>query len=162
MVFNLCLNYLHNQQDAKETTQDVFVKIHAKLPSFQGDSSLKTWVYRIAVNHSLDCLKAKKRQKRFVFIRSIFGMEGEALYDSPQFHHPGVQLEDREALESLFQLINQLPESQWTALILKHLDDLPQKEIAGIMQLTVKAVESLLQRAKQNLEKKLGNPKNFH
>lgn len=161
LVFNLCLNYLQHKHDAEETTQDVFVKVHARLSAFEGKSSLKTWVYRIAVNHCLDVLRARKRQKRFAFIQSIFTGQNETAHDPPDFNHPGVQLEDREALENLFQKINQLPENQRTALILKYLDDLPQREIADIMGLSEKAVESLLQRAKQNLDKKLGDTEGF-
>ncbi len=154
MVFNLCLNYLQNPQDAEEATQDVFVKVHEKRSGFQGQSSEKTWVYRITVNHCLDVLKARKRQKRFGFVRSLFGRENSADVDVPDFNHPGVQLEDKEALEALYQKINGLPEHQKTAILLKYLDELPQKEIADIMQLSVKAVESLLMRGKQNLDKK--------
>ncbi|MCB0534833.1 MAG: RNA polymerase sigma factor [Lewinellaceae bacterium] len=154
MVFNLCLNYLQNQQDAEEAAQDVFVKVYEKQAGFQGTSSLKTWIYRITVNQCLDVLKARKRQKRLGFIKSLFYGENDAALDLPDFDHPGLQLENREALEALFQKINGLPDNQKTAIILKYLDDLPQKEIAEIMQLSVKAVESLLSRGKQNLEKK--------
>ncbi|MCF8247049.1 MAG: RNA polymerase sigma factor [Saprospiraceae bacterium] len=161
MAFNLCLNYLQNQQEAEEAAQDVFVKVHEKRAGFQEQSSLKTWIYRITVNHCLDVLKAKKRQKRFAFITSIFGDDGATLHDPSHFDHPGVQLEDREALASLYQKIDGLPDAQKTALLLKYLDDLSQKEIADIMQLPVKAVESLLQRGKQNLEKKLNSPEGF-
>ena len=161
MVYNLCLHYLQHRQEAEEAAQDVFVKAHAKLPSFEGKSSLKTWIYRIAVNHCLDVLRARKRQKRFAFVQSIFTGKSEAAHDPPDFDHPGVLLEDREALEGLFQKINQLPDNQRTALILKYLDDLRQREIADIMGLSEKAVESLLQRAKQGLGKKLRGGEGF-
>lgn len=157
LVFNLCLHYLQNRQDAEEAMQDIFVKIHTKLSSFEGNSSLKTWIYRIAVNHCLDVLRARKRRNSLAFITHLFLGKTEKPLEIPQFNHPGVLLEDREALENLFKKINQLPENQRTALILKYLDDLPQREIADIMQVSEKAVESLLQRAKQNLEKKLGD-----
>jgi RNA polymerase sigma factor (sigma-70 family) len=155
LVFNLCLQYLQNKQDAEEAAQDVFVKIHKKLPTFEGKSSLKTWIYRITINHCLDVLKGRKRQKRFAFIFDFFNDKNDNSRDLPHFDHPGVLLEDRESLESLFKKINQLPENQRTALILKYLDELPQREIAEIMAISEKAVESLLQRAKQNLDKKL-------
>jgi RNA polymerase sigma factor (sigma-70 family) len=155
LVFNLCLHYLQNKQDAEEATQDVFVKIHTKLSSFEGKSSLKTWVYRITVNHCLDLLRARKRQNRLSYITHLFFGKTETPLELPQFDHPGVLLEDQEDLENLFEKINQLPENQRTALILRYLDDLPPPEIAHIMGLSLKAVESLLQRAKQNLEKKL-------
>jgi len=154
MVYNLCLNYLQNTHDAEEATQDVFVKVHEKRAGFQEQSTLKTWVYRITVNQCLDVLKAKKRQKRFGVFQRIFGEENTAELEVPDFNHPGVQLEDKEALEALYRRIDALPDQQKTAIILKYLDDLPQKEIAEIMQLSVKAVESLLMRGKQNLGKK--------
>jgi len=155
MVFNLCLHYVQNAQEAEEATQDIFVKIHNNLSNFEGKSSLKTWVYRISVNHCLDVLKARKRQKRFAFITNLFTMTPEKGHDISDFDHPGVLLEDREALENLFQKINELPENQKTTLILRYIDDLSPPEIAEIMQISLKAVESLLQRGKQNLEKKL-------
>ncbi|MCC6461982.1 MAG: RNA polymerase sigma factor [Saprospiraceae bacterium] len=154
MVYNLCLHYLQNRQDAEEAAQDIFVKIHRKLPGFQEKSSLKTWIYRIAVHHCLDVLKARTRHKRFAFFKTLFSSDTETPAPLTNFDHPGVQLEDREALELLFQKINQLPEQQKTALILKYLDELPQRDIAAIMGLSEKAVESLLQRAKQGLKKK--------
>jgi RNA polymerase sigma factor (sigma-70 family) len=153
MVYNLCLNYLQNMQDAEEATQDIFVKIYGKISSFEGKSSIKTWIYRIAINHCLDCLKAQKRQKRVALFKNIFNTENQIHYDPPDFNHPGVQLEDREALESLYKKINKLPANQKTAVILKYLDDLPQREIAVVMDISEKAVESLLQRAKQQLKK---------
>lgn len=122
---------------------------------FEGKSSLKTWVYRITVNHCLDVLRYRKRKRRLAFVTHLFLGKSDLPIEVPAFDHPGVLLEDREALENLFHHINQLPENQRTALILKYLDDLSQREIAEIMQVSEKALESLLQRAKQNLEKKL-------
>lgn len=60
MVYNVCLNYLQNIEDAEDVTQEVFVKIHRKLDSFNQQSSIKTWVYRISINACLDYLKAQK------------------------------------------------------------------------------------------------------
>jgi RNA polymerase sigma-70 factor, ECF subfamily len=157
LVFNLCLHYLQNRQDAEEAMQDVFVKIYNKLSGFEGKSSVKTWIYRIAVNHCLDVLRARKRRNSLAFMTHLFLGKTETPLEIPHFDHPGVLLEDRESLENVFKIINQLPENQRTALILKYLDDLPQREIADIMQISEKAIESLLQRAKQNLEKKLGD-----
>ena len=67
MVFNLCLNYLQNRQDAEEVTQDVFVKVHDGMGTFRGEAALRTWIYRIAINSCLDRLKAAKRAKRSVW-----------------------------------------------------------------------------------------------
>ncbi len=155
MVYNVCLNYLQNTQDAEEVTQDVFVKIHGKVGAFNAQSELKTWVYRIAVNQCLDFIKAKRRKKRFgfhVFVQAE-GSEDDAVFSS--FDHPGVQLENKEATERIFKAINELPERQKTALLLKTMEDLSQAEVAAIMELSDKAVESLLSRARANLKELL-------
>ena len=156
LVFNLSLSYLQNREDAEDATQEIFVKIHHKLPSFRAASKAKTWIYRIAINHCLDVIKAKKRAKRFAFISNLFyPNSAEIKHDAAHFDHPGVQLEQKEALQRLFSHINQLPDQQKTALILTKIEAQSLKEAAEIMGKTPKSVESLLQRAKQNLKKKL-------
>jgi len=157
MVFNVCLNYLQSTQDAEEVTQDVFVKIHGKLDSFKAESELKTWVYRIAVNQSLDFIKAKQRKKRFGFHLFIHTDVNEDSAAFSSFDHPGVLLENKEATERIFRAINQLPERQKTALLLKSMEELSQNEIAEVMELSTKAVESLLSRARANLKEILSN-----
>lgn len=157
-VFNLALQYVQNIEDAEEITQDVFVSIHKSLDSFQYQSKHSTWIYRITINKSLDFIKAKKTKKRFAYITSLFHKDEVTLkHDKTNFNHPGIILEDKEALEKVFQLINELPDNQKTAIILSRIESKSQKEIAEIMQLTVKAVESLLQRAKNNLTKNLND-----
>ena len=159
MVYNLALHYLHNAEDAEEVTQDVFLKVYKSLSKFEGRSSAKTWIYRITINQCLDRLKAQKRKKRFGFLQSIGAGEDEVDLPTPQFDHPGVQLEQQEAVAHIMQQIHALPENQKTALILKSIEGLPVAEIADIMGLSRKAVESLLARARKNLEKKLGKDK---
>jgi len=156
MVYNLSLNYLQNTQDAEEVTQDVFIKVHEKLGAFNKKSSLKTWIYRITINQCLDFIKAKKRKKRFgnlIYLFSDNESISESIYSTT--NHPGIELENKEATEKIFHEINLLPETQKTAIILKAIEGLPQKEIAEIMKLSVKAVESLLSRARKNLDRKL-------
>ncbi|MBK9249044.1 MAG: RNA polymerase sigma factor [Ignavibacteria bacterium] len=156
LVYNLALSYLLVAEDAQEITQDVFVSVYQGLKSFKEQSSITTWVYRITINKSLDFLKAKQRKKRFGFFTSLFHPEtNELKYDKPTFDHPGVQLENREAVERIFKCIHQLPDNQKTALLLSKIEDKTQAEIAEIMNLSAKAVESLIQRAKQNLSAKL-------
>ncbi len=152
MIYNVCLNYLHNTQDAEEATQDVFVRVHGSLDSFRKGSTLKTWIYRIAINQCLDRVKANKAQKRFAKAQSLFGIESESSL-APDFDHPGVKLEDKEAVQSIMKAIDILPENQKTALILKSMEGLTQKEIAAVLDIGEKAVESLLSRAKSNLKK---------
>lgn len=155
-VYNTCLVYLQNVEEAEEATQDVFIEVHHAAARFEGQSSVTTWIYRIAVNKSLDRIRYRKRQKRFAFISSLFNRDtGELMHDPGHFDHPGVLAENREQAAKLFSAIRQLPENQQTAFILKQIEGLSQKEIAAIMDMGEKAVESLIQRAKGNLRKQL-------
>ena len=147
---------MHKREDAEELTQDVFVKIHSSMSSFDERSSWDTWIYRIAINCCLDHIKSKKRKKRFAFLSSLFSDDGSLDYDKPVFEHPGVQLEHKEALERLFGFIDLLPERQRTVLILTKIEHKSYEEIALSMDISPKAAESLFQRAKRNLAEKLG------
>jgi RNA polymerase sigma factor (sigma-70 family) len=69
MVFNLALQYVQNIEDAEEITQDVFVKVFDNLDSFKNQSSLKTWIYRISINQSLDLSKPKIHKKEIFFLQ---------------------------------------------------------------------------------------------
>lgn len=149
LVYNLSLHYLHNTEDAQEATQDVFVKIYNKIEGFNNKSSLKTWIYRITINHSLDVIKSKNRKLRVLFSREYEDN------DKIDFDHPGIKVESKEAVEKIMKEINSLPENQKTALILKGIEGLSQKEIASILKIKEKALESLLLRARANLKKRL-------
>ena len=157
LVYNLCLHYVLNPEDAQDITQEVFVKVHQRYHQYdEATATFKTWICRITINHSLDFLKAKKTKKRFGFLTSLFHPEtNEPIASTLNVNHPGVTTEDKEGLETLLRIIYSLPENQKTAIILNKIEDRPQKEVADIMNTTVKAVESLLQRAKQTIEKEL-------
>jgi RNA polymerase sigma-70 factor (ECF subfamily) len=146
-VYNTALSYVHNEQDAEEVTQVVFTNIYRSASKFKGNSAVGTWVYRITVNTSLNFIKKKNR---FAFIRF-----GQLNNETPDFEHPGILLENKENAKALFKVIDTLPDNQKTAFILSYVEELPRQEVADIMETSLKAVESLLQRAKSNLRKKL-------
>lgn len=146
-VYQTALNYTQNTHDAEEITQDVFLSIHRNAVKFKGNSAVNTWIYRITVNTSLNKIKKKKR--------SLFDMFSEKENEISDFDHPGIILENRENSELMFRVINKLPDQQKTAFILAFIEEHPRQEVADIMDISLKAVESLLQRAKKNLRDKL-------
>ena len=155
-VFNLALGYVRNREDAEEITQDVFVDVFRSASTFKGDASVTTWLYRITVNKSLDFLKHQKRQKRFAFFTNLFDSStDEVLHQPTDFFHPGIALENQERAAILFQAIDKLPDKQKTAYLLTKVEGLSNIEAAGILGISVGAVESLLQRAIANLKKEL-------
>ncbi|MEZ4776899.1 MAG: RNA polymerase sigma factor [Bacteroidia bacterium] len=146
-IFNTSLSYTKSIEDAEEITQDVFLKIYKSASSFQGASSVSTWIYRIAVNTSLNYLKKKKR---FTFFKHP--LTSAQFVD---FEHPGVLLQNKENAIALYKAIECLPSNQKTAFILSFIEELPRQEVADIMETSLKAVESLLQRAKKNMRSEL-------
>jgi RNA polymerase sigma-70 factor (ECF subfamily) len=155
MVFNTALGIVQNAEDAEDIAQEVFVQVYQSISSFKGESKFSTWLYRITVTKSLDHERKKKRKKRFAFVRSIFGEQNEVLVNPPDFHHPGVVLDDKEDAAVLFSAIAELPENQRVAFTLNKVEGLSYQEVSEIMKSTVSSVESLMHRAKNNLKKKL-------
>lgn len=154
-VFNTALGLLQQHTEAEDIAQEVFIQVFRSIEKFKGNSLLSTWIYRITVTKSLDHLRSKKRKKRFGFLSNLFGDNNLPLYEPEDFNHPGVLQENKEDAAILFKMIEQLPENQRTAFILNKIEELSYGEIAAILNTTTSAVDSLLQRAKQHLRKKL-------
>ncbi len=157
-VFNTAISLAQNKEDAEDITQDVFMEVYQSLEKFRQQSNMSTWIYRITVNKCLDFLRKKNRKKRFGFMAELFHKDsGEISVDKAHFDHPGILMEKKENARLLFAAIDLLKDNQKTVFVLFHIEELSQKEIAEIMELTPKAVESLIQRAKAVLREKLGN-----
>lgn len=146
-IYNTALSYTKNVEEAEEITQDVFIKVFKNIRSFEGSSSLNTWIYRITTNTSLNYVKKANR---------LINYKNSLSYSTTRdFDHPGVLLENKENVSALYKVMDGLPENQKTAFILSFIEYLPRQEVADIMELSLKAVESLLQRAKKNMRKEL-------
>jgi len=161
LVYNVALNYLQNVEDAEEITQDVFIQVHHSLHQFDERSALKTWIYRIAINKSLDFIKHRQSKKRLFIFGKKSQNENEYL-NITNFEHPGILLENKEKSAILFSVINELPENQKTAFLLSKIDGLSNPEIAEVMELSISSVESLIFRGKASLREKLSNKFDEH
>ena len=157
-VLNTCYHYIHNRMDAEDLAQEVFIEVHRSIHHFKEDAQLSTWIYRIAVNKSLDLIRKRKRKKRFGYLVSIFTPEDdERDVQLPDSGDPETSLEQKERMQILYSAIENLAENQKTALTLSKFEGLSNKEIADIMNTSVSSVESLLHRARSNLRQKLHN-----
>ena len=154
-VYNTALSFVKDVSDAEELSQDVFLTVWNSISGFKEESSLSTWVYRITVTKSLDLIRSRQRKKRFAFLTSLTTIRNEIKYHPVNWVHPGILQENKEKAAYLFGAIDQLPDNQKIAFTLSKLEQLSQKEIAEVMQIKEGAVESLIQRAKQNLRKYL-------
>ena len=154
-VFNTAIGMVQSAEDAEDIAQEVFIQVYKSIQNFKENALLSTWIYRITVNKSLDFLQKKKSKKRFAFVTSLWDKNDRTVHEPVNFVHPGVLLDNKEQATALFKLVNRLPENQKTAFVLNKIEDLGYSEIAGIMNTTESAVDSLLSRAKQNLKKML-------
>lgn len=157
LVYNTVLGFVQNTEDAEDITQEVFVKVFESAHQFKGESAISTWIYRVAVTSALEFIRSKKRKKRFGFMRPLFGENNEPEIEIPDFHHPGIRLDNKEKAAMLFRSIKKLPENQQIAFVLNKLEGLSYKEIAEVMKTSISAVESLLHRSKTNLKENLKN-----
>lgn len=146
-VYNTAISYTKRPEEAQEITQDVFIKIYKSASSFKEKSSVNTWIYRITINTSLNYIK---KRNRFALFKNSLSTELPK-----EFEHPGVLLEKKEDAATLYRAIDCLKSSQKTAFILSYIEELPRQEVADIMDQSLKAVESLLQRAKKNMRSEL-------
>ena len=153
MVFNTVLSIVQDVQEAEDVAQEVFIQVYQSVAGFRGEAKLSTWLYRITVSKALDAERKKKSKKRIANLKIWLG-PGEK-EEAVHFHHPGVQMDNKERGAILFSAMKQLPENQRIAFTLIKTEGLTYEEVANIMNLTVKAVEALMHRAKENLRKKL-------
>jgi RNA polymerase sigma-70 factor, ECF subfamily len=145
-VFRTAMGLLHNKEDAEEITQDVFVKVYQSLSSFNGKAAFSTWLYRITVNTSLNYLQKKKRRRFWVGLSDI-------LQVASKDRSVEAIIAERSENELVRQALDALPEKQRLAFIFTKYEELPQKQVAEIMNISPGAVEQLLLRAKANLKK---------
>src|SRR6186997_1275747 len=117
-IYRLCYRFTSNADDARDLAQDVFIKAFEHLASFRKESSLKTWLYRIATNHCINHVKANVRQ--FVEVT-----------ESMQQTHTTAQggLEDREQRDHFRRLVTKLPPKQRAILELRIHEQLSYEEI---------------------------------
>jgi RNA polymerase sigma-70 factor (ECF subfamily) len=158
MIVNTCYGFVKNLADAEDVAQEVFIEVYRSIHKFRADAKLSTWLYRIAVNKSIDFLRKKKRKSWLGSFQGMFESEDKvkAIADQKQ-PTPQRALEQLERREVLQSAIDKLPNNQRIAFTLHKYEGLSYKEMAEVMEVSLSAVESLMHRAKKNLKKLLYN-----
>lgn len=154
-VYNTCFSFVKNKEDAEDIAQQVFIEVLRNVHKFRGDAKLSTWMYRIAVNRSLNHLKSVKRHHK---VQSLDEMvENKRMKDFPSTEDNLQNSEDEhtQRLEVLQRTIESLPENQKIAITLNNFEKLSYQEVADVMGISLSAVTALINRAKVNLRKKI-------
>ena len=155
-VIKTAYYFVSNMEDAEDLSQDIFLEILKSISRFKKNASISTWIYRITVNKSLDHLRRQKRRNIIHTMGSLFKDPSDGTNrDDNKLSTMDTRNDDKEKRVIIDKAVNSLPENQKIAFILNKYEELAYKEIAEIMNLSLSSVESLIHRAKLNLQKKL-------
>lgn len=152
-VYMIAYGISHNQQDALDISQEVFIKIHKKLKDFRGASSFYTWLYRITANVSIDLQRRKKKVTTVEFDEKILEEPPpESRYAEQKKFDPRRILEGKEIRGAILKAMETLPEDQRATLVLRELENLSYKEIARAMNCSLGTVMSRLHYGRKKLK----------
>ena len=154
-VFRVCLGFTHDPSEAEDLAQDVFLQVYKNAGRFRGGSKVSTWVYRIAVNRSLNYIRKKRTQAWLQALGWASGEEDPFERLPAENDAPDALLERKERRRILRDALHRLPEKQRIAFTLHNVEGISYEDIASVMGCSLSAVESRLHRAKLNLQKYL-------
>lgn len=161
-VYNIAFRTLGHEEDAKDAAQDAFIKVFKNLSQYTGDAQFSTWLYRIVINTCKDYLRKRSSIKE-TSIEST-SEEGENyLMELPdtEILQPEKQLERKEMQGKLIKALDQLPEANKTAVVLRDIRGLSYEEISLIESCSVGTVKSRINRGRNYLRTLLYNDPDF-
>ncbi len=156
LVFNTALKLVRNTEDAECVMQETFLKVFQALPKFKGESSLSTWIYRIATNFAL--MRLRDRKKDFNPLDDADGNVSKSTleaFNRSIGNNPLRALENSELREIMEKAIDELPAKFRSVFVLKDIEGLSLKEIAEMTEMSLPAVKSNLHRARLFLRDRL-------
>lgn len=156
-LYRLSLRFVKRPEEAQEIVQEVLIKVVEKIDTFEGTSSLYTWLYRVTVNESLMRLRPDKGKKT-VSLEDVLpkyenGIHGESFSDWEKL--PDEQFAEKEFQEFVRESIEFLPDDLRTAYLLKDVEQLPEDEVCKILEVTKPAMKNRVHRARLFLRKRI-------
>ena len=161
-IYGLIYRIVNDPSDAADTTQDVFLKVFRGMKHFHGESSLKTWIYRIALHEAANrrrwWFRHKAQETPIEPVVSgdceFSGPSGEDRLVDPG-ESPFEKFAHTEVQAAVEQALQQVPEPYRTALILRDLEEMSYEEIAEVLAISLGTVKSRITRGRDALRKKL-------
>jgi RNA polymerase sigma-70 factor (ECF subfamily) len=147
--FGVALRVLGNAAEAEDVTQEAMMRLWRMAPDWEpGQAKVSTWLYRVVMNL---CIDLKRRQRGGHIDLDAIPEPPDPARSAPE------HLQELARQDALQQALMQLPERQRQAVVLRHIEELTNPEISGIMEISVEAVESLTARGKRALAKILAS-----
>jgi RNA polymerase sigma-70 factor, ECF subfamily len=156
MVYQLSLNLLNDHNEALDLSQEVFLRIFRTIQNFRGQSSLRTWIYRIVVNQARNRQRWWRRRHRSQQISLDQHIRDHG--DVPETNDgdsPDRVLGRKQLAERIRVALDRLPFEQKTAIVLREIDGLSYEEIGFSLGIAVGTVKSRLARAREGLRAQL-------
>ncbi len=150
-VYRLARHLVGNDADAEDVTQDVFVQVLRKLPTFRAEAALPTWLYRVAVNAALACRRRRAAQTRHQVSGDPTDLAADGRHlvlGQDRANRPLDGAVDHEQHQLIAEAVARLPEEYRDVYVLADLEDLSCPQIAEIFGLSTAAVKSRLHRAR--------------
>lgn len=157
-VYRLAYGMLNHGDDAMDVVQETFIRVHRYLDSFRGTSSFQTWVYRIATNLSIDCLRRGGRRPTVEYADELKHEDEEAHGEcslSAQVERPDNALDREELHAAMREAIAGLSDKHREVILLREVEGLSYEEIAKTLRINKGTVMSRLHHARLQLQKKL-------
>lgn len=151
MVYGLAFNLLGDRDEARDISQEVFLRVFHTLSGFRGQSALRTWIYRIVVNQVHNRQRWWRRRHRSDVISLDQHLREFGDLESKRDILPDRLLASKETAAYIWDALERLPFDQRTALILREVEGLRYEEIAFSLNVVVGTVKSRLTRARQTL-----------
>lgn len=145
-VYNTAFRYLGTHDDAEDAAQEVFIKALNSLKKFKGNSSLKTWLYRITVNY---CINIKRKKNVLTF----FGIGGEEDFHNipKEFNSPDKILEYQDIEERFLNALSELPEKQRETFSLRYFEEMSYEEISKLLGTSIGGLKANYYQAVKKL-----------
>ncbi len=155
-LYGLLYNMTSNKEDAEDMLQDVLTKAYQSLPKFKGNSSFYTWVYRIAINRTINFLKKRKRKQALSLDNVDHGIERDPAYvELSSRESPVRDVNIGELQEKLNKALQTLSEKHRTVVVLHDVQGIPHNEIANMLGVSEGTLRSRLFYARQHLQSEL-------
>ena len=152
-VFNLAYHYIGYRNDVEDVAQKIFTKIYFSLPKFDIRRPFFPWLYRIAINQCYDELRRIRRQKTHTFTELSLDDTGSIEKLLSRNETPPDSDDDRQELQALLRkMLDQLPDQQRMAVVLRDLEVIPYSKIAEILKCTEQAARLKVFRARARLK----------
>ncbi len=144
-VYNVAYRVVNNIDEAQEVTQEVFLTVYRKLKSFKFKSSLKTWVYRIAVNMAIDYARKRSKEKD----RTVLYEDNNKLNEA--IDPVGEKIEREQQEKTISTLLDALSPDQRVCIVLRSIEGLSYQEIAETLNININTVRTRIKRAREKL-----------